>query len=1161
MNIKGLGDKLSFPGNVQYLMKSDIIMLSETWIDNETDLKKYQIPGFKEYNVYRKCLHSNATRSSGGVLIYIRKCYLPNVRLVQEICDHFAVLEIKTSNGNVMHLIVCYIPPHDTTFVCKTCDNNFYCCLQDLVISYANKGPVMICGDMNAHTGVINENVSIDNYENDPSDLVNPIVWNTILPERVSEDRKPLNEHGRDLLSLCAASGLRIMNGRAFEDNGIGKATFIKGTCRSVLDYLLIQEKCHSVLSNFSVGGKWPDTDHCPIHFELTLKGFQSLCKQSKVADSTQLYKKFIYDKNDVNLVRSCLTDELGSAALSKFYDSIFLLESGSQVCEKFDNYILQACERSMKSSKQLSRSKFPSNQWFDDDCKKAKSDYHEAVRNEEPQTILDALENDYKRIIQRKKREYNYENLSLLQSCRNQKELWSKLNSLKRKTTPSNDDLTLSDFYNFYSKPAIDNENNCNDFDLTHAKDLENFFENFVTSKDVKMPLNEQSVEDDLLHYILNATITNEEIMTAIWKLKASKSPGIDGVPIGLFKDCTTELLPLLNTLLNYMFEQGEYPDSWSDAVISPVPKVNSPLTTEQFRRISVLPAASKIYEQIINNRMVFIETAFEKGDQLNGGFKKGSRTSDNLFILNAIIEKYRCMGKPLFICFVDFKRAFDCVNRALMFVKLIRIGYSSKLLRVLTDMYSKSSSFVKWKGYLSKSFKDVMGVAQGAITSPFLFKSFLADLGKYLNDECGVVLHQSIITHLLWADDLFLVSPSADLMQSQLNNLKSYCSQWQMVVNTVKTKMMVFGVKDASKFNFMFGNDVISICENYSYLGNLIKDSRNPFTRIDEVVLHKCFKACYKIRDYVQGLGQLTPSLAVHFFNTLIAPILDYGSEIWYTDGIAKELEKFQKKYFKRNLSVRINTPDQAVFGEYGILPITLRLKQNVLKYIHRLNSLPDTSPVKWAYLELKALHDYGYETWCKRAFAILHEFEWEAGYVSGGFVNVKSQQVKTKLKNAYSTLYKAQWLSDINDIGVCRKLRTYKLFKTSFKLEKYLHIPNKNIRNAIARFRVSSHHLAIELGRHHKPIIPEEKRLCTNCGVVQDEIHHLLVCSLLATIREPLLKSACDVIPRFERLSEKNKFVQMMKCEEIEFLMSLGKFLIKADEVLKNGSICSN
>ena len=64
------------------------------------------------------------------------------------------------------------------------------------------------------------------------------------------------------------------------------------------------------------------------------------------------------------------------------------------------------------------------------------------------------------------------------------------------------------------------------------------------------------------------------------------------------------------------------------------------------------------------MNNRLEYVDTVFEYGDIFNGGFKKGCRTSDNLFILNGLIEKHRLLGVTLYVCFVDFKRAFDCIN-----------------------------------------------------------------------------------------------------------------------------------------------------------------------------------------------------------------------------------------------------------------------------------------------------------------------------------------------------------------------------------------------------------------------------------------------------------------------------------------------------------------
>ncbi len=488
-------------------------------------------------------------------------------------------------------------------------------------------------------------------------------------------------------------------------------------------------------------------------------------------------------------------------------------------------------------------------------------------------------------------------------------------------------------------------------------------------------------------------------------------------------------------------------------------------------------------------------------------------------------------------------------------MFVKLLKIGYSSKLLKVMTDMYSKASSSVKWKGYLSKSFKDIMGVTQEGITSPFLFKSFLADLGEHLSDECGIILCESIVKHLLWADDLFLVSPSATLMQTQLNNLKDYCSKWHLVVNALKTKILVFGVKDPGKFKFTFGNNAIETSGSYTYLGNLIRDSRNPFTKIDEVILHKCYKACYKIRDYVDAVGQLIPSHAVHFFNVLIAPLLDYGSEVWYSEGTAEKLEVFQKKYFKRNLSVRINTPDEAVFGELGVLPVSVRLKKNLLKFMHRLNTLPNSSLVKWAYSELVTLHELGYDTWYSKASKVMSEFVSIAGLDDGCFLKLNSSSVKAKLDRIFLTEYSKKWLNNINNSDICKKLRTYKLFKSEFKFEKYLDIPSKSVRAAISRFRMSSHHLPIELGRHHKQIIPAEKRLCKKCQVVGNEIHHLLECKITQSIREVLLKAASKYIVNFRSLSKVNQFSEIMSCKEREFLLCLGNFLIEADHLIKD------
>ncbi len=108
---------------------------------------------------------------------------------------------------------------------------------------------------------------------------------------------------------------------------------------------------------------------------------------------------------------------------------------------------------------------------------------------------------------------------------------------------------------------------------------------------------------------------------------------------------------------------------------------------------------------------------------------------------------------------------------------------------------------------------------------------------------------------------------------------------------------------------------------------------------------------------------------------------------------------------------------------------------------------------------------------------------------------------------------------------------ELRTYCKFKTQFQMEKYLSLPNKNQRASISRFRMSSHPLAIEIGRHSRPKVPEDKRLCTKCWVVQNEMHHLLICSPLTDLRKPLIDSASLAIEGFHSLSVDHQFSEIL------------------------------
>ena len=76
-----------------------------------------------------------------------------------------------------------------------------------------------------------------------------------------------------------------------------------------------------------------------------------------------------------------------------------------------------------------------------------------------------------------------------------------------------------------------------------------------------------------------------------------------------------------------------------------------------------------------------------------------------------------------------------------------------------------------------LCTSLLDQLGVNQGGNASPALFRTYFADIGKYLNEYVGLCLPENIIAYLLWADDLLLISDSKSGLRKQLNGLSEFC------------------------------------------------------------------------------------------------------------------------------------------------------------------------------------------------------------------------------------------------------------------------------------------------------------------------------------------------------------------------------------------------
>lgn len=159
-----------------------------------------------------------------------------------------------------------------------------------------------------------------------------------------------------------------------------------------------------------------------------------------------------------------------------------------------------------------------------------------------------------------------------------------------------------------------------------------------------------------------MNDDLKEEEIKAALKKLKIKKTAGVDGIPMEAWKYAGKSLWKNLVDMMIQIWKKGNLPDDWKKSVIVPLHKRGKQDEANNYRGISLLCMAYKIYTEVIRSKL-------EMGVEENGllpdfqsGFRKRKSTLDNIFVLNYIIQKVGEKGKRRKnICFLrGFKIGF---------------------------------------------------------------------------------------------------------------------------------------------------------------------------------------------------------------------------------------------------------------------------------------------------------------------------------------------------------------------------------------------------------------------------------------------------------------------------------------------------------------------
>lgn len=181
--------------------------------------------------------------------------------------------------------------------------------------------------------------------------------------------------------------------------------------------------------------------------------------------------------------------------------------------------------------------------------------------------------------------------------------------------------------------------------------------------------------------------------------------------------------------------------------------------------------------------------------------------------------------MKKATFCSFIDFSKAFDHIDRNMLWNKLSALGLHGNILNCLTALYENVKYCFRVNGCLTDWFPVDIGVKQGCILSPILFAIYINDLSLAIEAlGKGVSIDDEKISMLLYADDIVLISET----EEGPNLAHRWCQEWKLNVNPDKTKVVHFRNPSMprSEFSFSCGSFSLETAKDHKYLGLMLTE-----------------------------------------------------------------------------------------------------------------------------------------------------------------------------------------------------------------------------------------------------------------------------------------------------------------------------------------------
>ncbi|KAK3550257.1 hypothetical protein QTP86_021287, partial [Hemibagrus guttatus] len=386
---------------------------------------------------------------------------------------------------------------------------------------------------------------------------------------------------------------------------------------------------------------------------------------------------------------------------------------------------------------------------------------------------------------------------------------------------------------------------------------------------------------------------IRKDEVRKALKRMKSGKAVGPDDIPVEVWKCLGEAAVEFLASLFNRVLESERMPEEWRRSVLVPIFKNKGDVQScSNYRGIKLMSHTMKVWERVVEARLRKVVEICEQ----QYGFMPRKSTTDAIFALRILMEKYRDGQRELHCVFVDLEKAYDRVPREELWYCMRKSGVAEKYVRVVQDMYERSRTVVRCAVGQTEEFNVEVGLHQGSALSPFLFAIVMDQLSEEVRQESPWTM--------MFADDIVICSESREQVEENLERWRFALERRGMKVSRSKTEYMCVNEREGSGTVRLQGEEVKKVQE-FKYLGSTVQSNGECGKEVKKRV-----QAGWNGWRKVSGVlcdQKISARIKGKVYRTVVRPAMLYGLE---TVSLRKrqesELEVAELKMLRFSLGV---------------------------------------------------------------------------------------------------------------------------------------------------------------------------------------------------------------------------------------------------------------